>query len=115
MADHADLVIAAGTVLALPVPVDQLQCAATARQTGKRCRNRVEPRQTCTWTTLADGRTAYDADHPPEALRPTDQNPAARFIQQRCYVHLRHEAADAVAHEWAAPDLIADIESLRAL
>lgn len=114
MADYADLVIAAGTVLALPVAVDQLQCAATARQTGKRCRNRVEPRQTCAWTTLADGRAAYDADDAPSDLRPTDQNPAARLLQQRCYVHLRHEAVDAVLHEWTTADLDGDVQSLLA-
>jgi hypothetical protein len=112
MTDRAHLVVAAGMILTLPVPSHQLQCAATARQTGQRCRNRVEPRQTCAYTILADGRQAYDADHPPSGLRPTDQSPAVRFVQQRCYVHLRHDAADAVVHEWAASEFITDAESL---
>jgi hypothetical protein len=113
MVDRTHLVLAAGIILALPVPVDQLQCAATARQTGHRCRNRVEPRQTCAHTVLADGRQAYDADHPRVGLRPTDQDPASRIVQQRCYVHLRHAAADAVTHEWTG-ELDADVQTLLA-
>ena len=46
-------------------------------------------------------------------LRPTDQDPASRIVQQRCYVHLRHAAADAVAHEWAG-ELDADVQKLLA-
>lgn len=110
MASH--LVRAGRMVLAFPNPPGAVQCAALARQTGRRCRNPVEPRPTCCLVTLGDGRVAYDADEPPEPLRPIDADPAVRFLEQRCYVHLRHAMPDAVAHEWDAADLDAEVADL---